>query len=169
MPGHDPRVHAEQRLADEEMRKALGLPPRPASPADGLFRQMMAAIPAAAPCGRDFTRFPSETMSEQQTTTAEPEPQEPMRRYAAAPDGRVQMQVMDAFESHEMSDEQRRRADHVRSQFRVLAYEVMERTPPAREQSLVLTKLEEASFFAVASIAREKQGKPSRGPTVGSA
>lgn len=45
-----------------------------------------------------------------------------------------------------------------RTQFRMLAHDIVDMTPEGREQALALTKLEEAVFWVNASIARNEDG-----------
>ena len=45
----------------------------------------------------------------------------------------------------------------LRSEFKRLAYIVLDNTPPSREQSLAFTKLEEAVMWANAAIARNEK------------
>lgn len=49
------------------------------------------------------------------------------------------------------------RYDEVRLMLRAVADELLARCPPSRELSLALTKLEEAMFWANASIARNEK------------
>ena len=62
--------------------------------------------------------------------------------------------VLGRFEPRELSDAQRSDVSTLRGAFKRLAKEVLDLVPPGREQSIVLTHLEEASFMAVAGIAR---------------
>lgn len=51
-------------------------------------------------------------------------------------------------------------ADAIKRQFAALAKKMHKALPDGREKSLVLTKLEEASFFAVAAAARPSADAP---------
>lgn len=63
-------------------------------------------------------------------------------------------EVLARFEPRELDESKKKNVETVRATFAAAAATVMAYTPASREQSLVLTKLEEASFFAVAAIAR---------------
>lgn len=54
--------------------------------------------------------------------------------------------------------------DAIRSAFKELAHAVVERCPSTRERSSALTRLEEAMFHAIASLARN-QPRPQIGDT----
>jgi hypothetical protein len=58
------------------------------------------------------------------------------------------------FETHAVGDKQRDQIVIIRAAFKEAATKVVKHVPDGREQALVLTKLEEASFYAVAGIAR---------------
>lgn len=74
---------------------------------------------------------------------------------------RTRQQVENAFTYHPpLNDEQRERYEAVRENFKSFAYYICSKTPPSREQSLALTKLEEAMFWTNAGIARNEKGKP---------
>ena len=60
------------------------------------------------------------------------------------------------FKYHEPQANQIERYNDLRSGARTLALMILSHTPPSREQSLALTKLEEAIFFANAAIARNE-------------
>lgn len=60
------------------------------------------------------------------------------------------------FEYHAPDDHKRIRHEEVRSYILYVARAIDERTSPGREQSLAITKLEEAMFWANAAIAREQ-------------
>ena len=60
------------------------------------------------------------------------------------------------FTYHKPKDDQPERYVLVRAQARELAQCILESTPPSREQSLALTKLEESIFWANAGIARNE-------------
>jgi len=60
------------------------------------------------------------------------------------------------FTYHSPKDDQPQRYTKLREQAKALALLIAETTPPSREQSLALTHLEQAIFFANASIARNE-------------
>lgn len=60
------------------------------------------------------------------------------------------------FTYHRPNDEQARRYPILRGEAHALARSISRLTKPCREQSLALTKLEEAMFFANAAIARRE-------------
>lgn len=60
------------------------------------------------------------------------------------------------FVHHPPKDGQTSRYAEIRDVLRLNAEYIMERTPKSREQSLALTKLEEAMFWANAAIARNE-------------
>lgn len=64
-------------------------------------------------------------------------------------------EVLARFDAREVNEEQKARIARVRAQIKEAVRHILVETLPSREQSLALTHLEEASFFAVASIARE--------------
>ena len=57
----------------------------------------------------------------------------------------------------ETNDEQRDRINKVRSLFSEIYNEIEFLCKPSRETSLVFTKLEEAQFWAIKGITREKE------------
>lgn len=59
------------------------------------------------------------------------------------------------FGYHRPNEEQQTRMERLRARFARLAEQVLMITEPGREQSLAITKLEEAQMMAIASIARE--------------
>ena len=64
------------------------------------------------------------------------------------------------FTYHSPTEEQVGRYSDIRRAVLELAKEIVSNTPPSREQSIALTKLDEVMFFANASIARtEKLGE----------
>lgn len=73
------------------------------------------------------------------------------------PSQRVRDQINLVHSSHNMTDEQRSRAESARDIFLRAACDIAATIPDGRELSIVLIKLEEASFFAVAAIARETE------------
>ena len=60
------------------------------------------------------------------------------------------------FTYHPPKGDQQERYVKLRENAKFLAYLIVELTPESREQSLALTHLEEAIFFANASIARNE-------------
>jgi hypothetical protein len=63
-------------------------------------------------------------------------------------------QIENNFTYHAPTPGQPERYTQIREQAKALALSILELTPESREQSLALTKLEEAVFWANASIAR---------------
>jgi hypothetical protein len=61
------------------------------------------------------------------------------------------------FTTHAMNNEQADRATRLKDRFRQLAEQVVLDTPISREQSTVLTLLDQASMLATAAIARNEQ------------
>lgn len=68
---------------------------------------------------------------------------------------RLMADIERRFGTHEMDGDQRGRAELLTDLFRELAFASAEHMQQGRELSIVLTKLEEAKFMAVAGIARE--------------
>lgn len=65
------------------------------------------------------------------------------------------MENLDArFMTHPLSTADQAHVDDIRERAIELAHLIADETPPSREQSLALTKLEEAVFWAVAAVAR---------------
>jgi len=60
------------------------------------------------------------------------------------------------FTYHTPKGDQPERYKFLRDEARVLAINICKLTPPSREQSLALTHLEEAIFWANAAIARNE-------------
>ena len=60
------------------------------------------------------------------------------------------------FTYHAPREDQPQRYNEIRSVAKTLAIAIVDETPPSREQGLALTKLEEAIFWANASIARNE-------------
>lgn len=59
----------------------------------------------------------------------------------------------------EVNEDQQRRIDDIRLMFSKM-YDVIETVcKPSRETSLAITKLEEAQFWAIKGISREKEGE----------
>jgi hypothetical protein len=69
---------------------------------------------------------------------------------------RVRQQLESVFTYHAPRGDQSTRYVALREAAKALAFSIAESTPPSREQSLALTKLEEAIFFANAAIARNE-------------
>ena len=66
------------------------------------------------------------------------------------------MDIENNFTYHSPSGDQAERYQALRGNAKALAYEIEEFCPDSRERSLALTKLEEAIFWANASIARNE-------------
>jgi hypothetical protein len=60
------------------------------------------------------------------------------------------------FSYHPPKDDQQPRYKWLRDEARALAFKIKRHTPPSREQSLALTKLEEVIMHANAAIARNE-------------
>lgn len=73
---------------------------------------------------------------------------------------RVEAQIDNAFTYHSPQEDQPKRYTMLRDHAKALAVMIAENTPPSREQSLALTKLEEAVMFANAAIARNEGALP---------
>lgn len=58
------------------------------------------------------------------------------------------------FDSHELTDEKSERVNKLRAASKAYLATIEECVPPGRELSLTKTKLEEATFWANAGIAR---------------
>jgi len=58
------------------------------------------------------------------------------------------------FWPHQMTQEQHNRCKSIRQLAEALAHAIVDLAPVSREQSLALTQLEQASFWAAAAIAR---------------
>ena len=70
------------------------------------------------------------------------------------------LKLVNNFTYHPPIADQHVRYELLRIEFRSLAEKILGHCPPSRERSLALTKLEEAVFWANASIARnEKLGE----------
>ena len=65
-------------------------------------------------------------------------------------------QIYSAFTYHPPKEDQNDRYDTLRMFARQYAFKIDELCPDSREKSLALTKLEEASMWANASIARNE-------------
>ena len=58
------------------------------------------------------------------------------------------------FRSHNVSLDEIDTMEWLRRKAKFLAEDILDKTPESREQSLALTKLEEAVFWAIAGLAR---------------
>jgi len=65
-------------------------------------------------------------------------------------------QIENNFTYHPPKPGQLERYEAIRAKFKELALFIIDNTPYSREQSLALTELEKASFFANAAIARNE-------------
>lgn len=65
-------------------------------------------------------------------------------------------ELTNRFTYHPPKDDQAVRYVEIREEMRSLAQFILENTPESREQSLALTKLEEANFWTNAAIARRE-------------
>ena len=72
-------------------------------------------------------------------------------------------ELYNRFTYHKPDEEQIKHYDSIRSLARILAEDIVQRCPESREQSLALSRLEEAVFWANASIARNSIQVYSRG------
>lgn len=61
------------------------------------------------------------------------------------------------FTYHSPHDDQPKRYENIRKWAKQFAMYIVETTPPSREQSLALTNLEQAVFWANAAIARNEK------------
>lgn len=66
--------------------------------------------------------------------------------------------IKNDFSYHPPKGDQEQRYQANRAKFLALAEHVVNTTPTGREQSLAVTKLEEAMFWANAAIARNEKG-----------
>lgn len=73
---------------------------------------------------------------------------------------RVEAQIDNAFTYHSPQEDQPKRYTMLRDRAKALAVMIAENTPPSSEQSIALTKLEEAVMFANAAIARNEGALP---------
>jgi len=65
-------------------------------------------------------------------------------------------QLLETFTYHAPKDDQPERYIFLRDEAKKLAVNIVKNTPPSREQSLAITHLEEAIFYANAAIARHE-------------
>lgn len=77
-----------------------------------------------------------------------------MKTYTA--DQRTVDQIENNFKYHSPKDDQPERYPILRDAGKDLAYKIITLTPPSREQSLALTNLEQAIFWANAAVARNE-------------
>ena len=63
----------------------------------------------------------------------------------------------DIIKSVKLNDEQNIKIEEVRNMFRSIIQWILENTSSSREQSLTLTKLEEASMWIIKGISRENE------------
>lgn len=68
----------------------------------------------------------------------------------------INARIENDFTYHPPKDGQQERYQGVRDVAKVLAYTIVQNTPSSREQSLALTNLEQAVFWANAAIARSE-------------
>lgn len=68
----------------------------------------------------------------------------------------LQKRLLNTFTYHKPQEDQPERYTALRDKAKELAILICEMTPPSREQSLALTKLEEVSMQANAAIARHE-------------
>ena len=64
--------------------------------------------------------------------------------------------INNRFTYHSPKNDQPQRYEELRALAKVLALSILERVPESREQSLALTNLEQAIFWANAGIARNE-------------
>lgn len=82
-------------------------------------------------------------------------------------DAQIRTRVMHDFTLHPpATDEIARTMDDIRASFRTMALDLVDACPTSRERSTALTKLEEACFWAIASIARAESNTAPR-PKIG--
>jgi len=72
------------------------------------------------------------------------------------PDEKMAARIANDHTYHKPKDGQAERYEAIRAKAHEFAYYLLTVTPPSREQSLALTALEEAVFYANASIARNE-------------
>lgn len=80
--------------------------------------------------------------------------EEPKATYT--PDARMIARLENDFTYHAPKPGQADRYTYIRNVGRVFADAIVQETPPSREQSLALTAIEEAVFWANAAIARNE-------------
>jgi len=67
-----------------------------------------------------------------------------------------QADILHRFTYHPSKGDQEQRYQHLRGLFAAMAKKINENCPDSREKSLAITKLEESSMWANASIARNE-------------
>jgi len=67
-----------------------------------------------------------------------------------------QYDIDNIFTHHPPHTDQTKRYEYLQAMAKVMAWSILKFTPPSREQSLALTNLEQAIFWANASIARNE-------------
>lgn len=72
------------------------------------------------------------------------------------PDPKMEARIVNDFSYHAPKEGQQERYIRLREKAKEMAHLVLTNTPPSREQSVALTKLEEAVMFANAAIARNE-------------
>lgn len=77
-----------------------------------------------------------------------------MPKYEVGDD--MQKRLDNTFTYHSPKDDQADRYVDIRDEAKVLAMVIVGNTPPSREQSLAITKLEEAVMHANSAIARNE-------------
>jgi hypothetical protein len=65
-------------------------------------------------------------------------------------------ELLKRFRYHAPKDGQTQRYERLRDMARLMSQAIVDMTPESREQSLALTRLEEASMWANAAIARNE-------------
>ena len=68
----------------------------------------------------------------------------------------MRKRLENTFTYHPPKDDQPQRYVDMREAGKALAYKIVQNTPPSREQSVALTKLEEVVFWTNAGIARNE-------------
>lgn len=77
-----------------------------------------------------------------------------IQHYAISEEFRKRLE--NTFTYHSPKNDQPFKYEILRNEAKALAFNIVSLTPPSREQSLALTKLEEAIFYANAAIARNE-------------
>ena len=72
------------------------------------------------------------------------------------PGGTTPLLINNNFTYHAPKEDQLDRYNYLRESAKHLAHDISKLTPPSREQSLALTNLEQAIFWANAAIARNE-------------
>lgn len=79
-----------------------------------------------------------------------------MAKKIYVPSNQITDQISKTYASYSPTESQNDKFADLADAFEDLALEVSKLTPPSREQSIVLTKLEEAYFFAISSIMKNE-------------